>query len=479
MNKKTVTLEPTEIIKAMQGALQSSNAKIVQMTNVFDTVQKVLEKETFKATAITLASEIADRHHAERVSLGWLKHDYIVLKAISHTDRFEKKMQIVRDLEGAMEEAYEQDAAITYPDKENSAVSSREHKRYSETYNAGNLLSVPIRHGDEVIGIITCERKGKVFDDSESTQIHLAANLCSARLLELYSKSRWFGARFARRTRKVLSKFLGYEHTWAKLIGILVTAFILFATLVPIEYRVSSPAILKTDKIIYTTAPFDGYIESVSVKPGDMVYKGQELLRLDQKELKLEEADLMAVEQDNRREIQKAQANRELAEMRIQQAKLAQTQAKLKTIRYKLSKSVICATADSAIIVEGDVQKRIGAPVTQGSELFQMASIENIYVESSVSEQDIKNIKLGGEGLLAIKSRPDYVYRFRTERISPTATVKDQENTFAVRGEFVRQTPAWFRPGMTGITKIFSEKRTLWWILSHQAIDFLRLKLWW
>ena len=165
--------------------------------------------------------------------------------------------------------------------------------------------------------------------------------------------------------------------------------------------------------------------------------------------------------------------------MRIHQARLAQTLAKLKTVRYKLSMSNVTVNADSAIIIEGDLQKKIGAPVNQGSELFQIASIENIYVEINVPEGELKNVTLGGEGLLAIKSRPDYVYRFKTERISPTAEVKDQENTFAVRGEFVYQTPSWFRPGMTGIAKIFSDKKTLWWIISHEAIDYLRIKLWW
>lgn len=479
MTSANVKLDPSEIISALQGALNTTNSKIDQLTHVFNIVQKVLEKEKFKQAAITLASEIADRHKAERVSFGWLKHDYIVLKAISHTDHFEKKMQIVRDLEGAMEESYEQDASITFPPQENSLLSTRMHESYSQTYNAGNMLSVPVRHGDEIIGIISCERKGRPFNDDDAMQIHLASNLCSARLLELYRKSSWFGARMARSARRGLGKLLGYEHTWAKFFGILITGIVLFATLYPLEYKVSSPAILKTDKIIYLTAPFDGYIDSVCVKPGDVVYKGQEILRLDQKALKLEEADLMAVEQDNRREIQKAQANQELAEIRIQQAKLAQTQAKLKTVRYKLSKSVIYATADSAVIVEGDLQKRIGAPVTQGSELFQMALIENIYVEVDVSELEIKNVKLGGEGMLAIKSRPNDIYRFRTERISPTASVKDQENTFPVRAEFLNQTPTWFRPGMTGIAKIFAGKKTLWWILSHQAIDYLRLKLWW
>jgi hypothetical protein len=100
-------------------------------------------------------------------------------------------------------------------------------------------------------------------------------------------------------------------------------------------------------------------------------------------------------------------------------------------------------------------------------------------MEADVSELEVNNVRLGGEGFMAIKSRPDYVYRFRTTLMNPTASVKDQENTFAVRGEFVRATPPWFRPGMTGIAKIFAGKRTLWWILSHQAIDYLRLKLWW
>lgn len=303
--------------------------------------------------------------------------------------------------------------------------------------------------------------------------------LTSARLLDLYQRSNWFGARMARKARKILGKLLGFEHTWAKFFGIVGIALVLFATLVPLQYKVSSPAILKIDKIIYLTAPFDGYIDSVCVKPGDIVYKGQELLRLDQKELKLEEANLLAEEQNNRREIQKAQADQQLADMRIHQAQLAQTLAKLQTVRYKLSKSVILATADSAIIVEGDLQKKLGAPVNQGSELFQMALIENIYVEVDVNEIEIDNIQVGSDGLLAVKSHPEQTFHFRSKRIDPSATIKDQENVFLVRGEFTQKTPSWFRPGMTGIAKIYSDKKTLWWILSHQAIDYLRLKLWW
>ena len=479
-NQEKPQFDQGAIIKALQNALRTTSSKIGQMNEVLDIVRVVGEAKTFKTAALALAGEIADRHHAERVSIGMVKHDYVVLAAISHTDHFEGKMQVVRDLECAMEEAYEQDASIAYPPPDGGTpLATRIHEYYSKTYGVGHMLSVPVRRGEETIAVITCERGAHPFDDEESAQIHLVATLTSARIDELYRKSGWFGKRFARAAREGFAKLLGHEHTWAKLLGILLTAFVLFAALVPIPYRVSAPAMLKTDHITYLSAPFDGFIQSVKVKPGDIVYKGDELLRLDQKELKLEEADLMAQEQDNRREIQKAQANRQLADLRIQQAKLSQTLAKLKTVRYKLSRSVVRCESDSAVVIEGDLQKRVGSHVNQGGELFQLASIEEIYMEADVSELEVNNVRLGGEGFMAIKSRPDYVYRFRTTLMNPTASVKDQENTFAVRGEFVRATPPWFRPGMTGIAKIFAGKRTLWWILSHQAIDYLRLKLWW
>lgn len=467
------------IIKALQGALTNSNKKIVQLTAVIDTARKINETGKFKAAALALTGEIADQFRAERVCLGWVKGDYIQLKSISHTDRFEKKMQIIQDLEAAMEEAYEQNASVQIPVPEGCSLSTRAHEHYCKSYNAINLLSVPIRDKEDVIAIITCERSEKPFSDSDAAEIHLISTLTCARLREMYQCSNWFGARLARRIQKALEMILGFEHTWAKLFGILAVGLIAFATAVPLQYKVSAPAILKTDKIIYFTAPFDGYIDSVFVKPGDIVYKGQELLRLDQKALKLEEADLLAEEQNNRREIQKAQADQQLADMRIHQAKLTQTQAKLQIVRYKLSKAVVVASADSAIIIEGDLQKKIGAHVSQGTELFHVALIENIYVEVDVSEVEIENVELGKDGLLAVKSRPEQTFNFRTESISPTAIVKNQENVFPVRGEFSRKTPNWFRPGMTGLAKIYAGKKTLWWILSHQAIDFLRLKLWW
>jgi multidrug resistance efflux pump len=449
------------------------------LTSIFEITHLVNIPKRFLEAAMTLVNELANRNQCDRVSLGWVKKGYVRVLALSHTDTFEKKMEIVRNLENAMEEAFEQDADIVFPLPENSRLVARAHEFYHKTHDTGYLLSVPVRREADIIGILTFERVQAPFTESEATRLQLTAGQVSTHLGELYCKDRWFGARLASTLRNGLAKGLGYEHTWLKLLLIFLSAFLGFAFFVPIPYRVDSPTILLTDKIVFVTAPFDGYIDSVFVKPGDPIQKGQKILRLDQKQFLLEEADYMAEEQNYHREIQKAQAAAQLAEMRVFQAKLAQTQAKLKTTRFKLEQAIIRSPVDNAVVVEGDLEKRLGAPVSLGAELFQIALIENIYAEIDVDEMEIKNVKPGAEGVVAIKSRPDYVYRFRVARIHPAATIKDQENTFQVRGEFIRNVPEWFRPGMTGVAKIESGKHTLWWILSHRAIDILRLKLWW
>ena len=133
MSNQNTPIESDKLIKALQGALNSSNKKIVQLTSVLDMARKVNEADKFKTAGLALTGELADKLHAERVSLGWLKHDYIQIKSISHTDRFEKKMQIIQDLEAAMEEAYEQDAAILVPSTENRTLSVRAHEHYRKS----------------------------------------------------------------------------------------------------------------------------------------------------------------------------------------------------------------------------------------------------------------------------------------------------------------------------------------------------------
>ena len=61
---------------------------------------------------MNLCNELATRAGATRVSLGWLKGKNIKIKALSHTEQFDKKQELVVELEKVMEEALDESEAF-------------------------------------------------------------------------------------------------------------------------------------------------------------------------------------------------------------------------------------------------------------------------------------------------------------------------------------------------------------------------------
>ena len=176
-------------------------------------------------------------------------------------------------------------------------------------------------------------------------------------------------ARWATSCRETLAKALGPEHTWAKVSAILGAVALIVLCLPIFPYRVEGNFILRSDELAYLTAPYDGYISAVNVRPGDVVQSGGTLLKLDTADLELEEAGAIADLNRYIRETEKARAEAEkvrngksagLAEMRVNEALAAQTQARLDMVRYRLGQAAIKSPFD-AVVVEGDLRQRIGA----------------------------------------------------------------------------------------------------------------------
>ena len=86
------------------------------------------------------------------------------------------------------------------------------------------------------------------------------------------------------------ARLVGPENTWAKVGGALgvMAAAALFLPVYP--YRVEGTFILRAEELSYLTAPFDGFIEGVEAKPGDILRKDAPLVRLNTDQLELEEA---------------------------------------------------------------------------------------------------------------------------------------------------------------------------------------------
>jgi len=441
-----------------------------------DVMLCVNEHTGFLSASMALCNELASRFGCSRVTLGWKEGEYVRLQAVSNTERFDQKMSIVQSLELVMEECMDQDEELLLPEIEGNRAVVREHGGFMARQGVLALLSLPLRIEHRVVAVLSCERDTP-FTAEEVRSLRIICDQVTRRLADLKHYDRWIG--------KVLLD--GLKGWWSELIGghtdkriyliaaTLLMAFLLFGRM---EYRVEAPFILRTKDLALLSAPFDGYIEKVSRKAGDLVTVSQPLLSLDIRQMLLEESRSAADVQRYMQDEKKAMAQNALADMKVSEALRRQADSRYQMIRYNLDHAEIRAPFNG-VVVEGDLEKLLGAPVRKGDVLLKVARLENLYVEMKVPERDIHEFKVGQSGEVAFISQPGKKFVVIVERIEPMALAEQKGNVFLVLGRITEKRQGWWRPGMSGVAKLSVGKRHILWILLHRTLDFFFMKFWW
>ncbi len=458
--------------------LEQTRKDVQQFSMVLDLMVLIDAETRYMACAMVFCNELASRFRCERVSLGWLKGNNIRLQVLSHSEKFDAKMDAVKRLEYVMEESLDQDEEIAWPVLADSTAIARDHEKYCREQSVPYLCSLPLRTEDGTVAVITCERSNEPFIETDVRYLRIYCDQVVRRLSDLKRYDRWFGARWFSTLKKNLGKLIGFEHTWVKLsavLGCVLLAFLLFGKM---SYRVEAPFVLNTDDIAYLPAPFEGFIGEVHKQIGDLAVSDEPLLLLDTKDLLLEEAAAMADHNRYVREMEKARADQQLSDMQIAAALAEQASIRLDLIRHRLSLAEIKAPFDG-VIVEGDLRERIGSPVKQGDVLFKIAKLSDLYLDVDVGENDVHEIEIGMTGEIAFTSQPRLKFPIKSAQIEPAAQTKEGGNVFVVRCELLQTNEMWWRPGMSGIAKLDAGKRNVLWIFTHKTIDYLRMFFWW
>ena len=256
----------------MRLTLQQRQGDLRRLRLAMEATAAVNEQDRFKGAAMAMCNEAASRWHCDRVSLGFLKGRYVHLKAMSHTEKFSRKMKLVQDIEAAMEEALDQDVEVLCPAPQGATFVNRATKELSRQHGPTSILSLPLRRDQEVAAVLILERVAEepfAFDEVES--LRLACDLCTPRLVNLHKQDRWVGARAAAAARSGLAALLGPKHTWIKVAGIAICALILFLVFAKGSFRAEASFVLESTTQQVVPAPFEGYLKRVYVLPGDTV----------------------------------------------------------------------------------------------------------------------------------------------------------------------------------------------------------------
>ncbi len=432
----------------------------------------------FQALAVTICNDLAARLGARRVSLGILRGRYVHVVAMNQTEKILRKMQLIRQIEEAMEECLDQDADIFYPSPASADLITRCSAKLIST-SAGDeaIMALPLRRGSPVGVLILEFAGGSQSKLSDVARVRVALDLIAPRLMDLYAHDRWFGARWLANSRGYLAKLVGPTHTWVKAAAIAVAIFLAWAFFAEGTFYLIANFTLEPTRQAEIVAPFNGYIKAVRVRPGDKIIAHQTILA-DLYTAKLR--DQLAAAQAQyfafRKQADVARARGKIADMQIADDSMNGAAARMRLLHRQIAHAQIKSPI-SGVVLTGNLMRRIGSPVHLGDVLFKVAPIRPLVARIDVLDSDVLYAKVGEKGTLATASYPGDVIGIRITHINPMAQVRHHENVFRVRAA-LHGAPTWLRPGMQGTARIAAGHRRYIWIWTRGLVNWIRMKLW-
>ncbi|MEO8152323.1 MAG: HlyD family efflux transporter periplasmic adaptor subunit [Rhizobacter sp.] len=340
----------------------------------------------------------------------------------------------------------------------------------------GTWWALPILDDGQPVAVLVARNEAGPLVPEALATLRASAGLAEPLLRHWREAGRSLPRHLLEATRETWHKLWGPGHlTWKfAAIGLVAVSGVLL--LWPVPDRVTANVVIEGRVRQVVTAPFEGFIAQVLVRPGDRVTKGQVLAKLDDRELKLEQGRYRSERDQAAGKQRQAMSERDAPAVALASAEVQQAEAQLALVESKLARAALTAPMDG-MIVTGDWVQQIGGPVETGKEMFELATTDDYRVVLHVPDRSITLVHAGQTGALRLTGQPQQSHAFKVSTVTATATMQDGTNGFRVEAAWEGQAPP-LSPGMQGVGKITVGTANLFTVWTRSSIDWLRLKLW-
>jgi RND family efflux transporter MFP subunit len=448
-----------------------------RLTAGVDVLAKVLAQGESAAASMRLVTELALLFACERVSIGFEKKGAMRLDQMSHSAQFGKRMNIIRAIETAMDEAVDQREVLIFPPSPNSNSVVLAHQAMAEQLADSSIMSVPLFHEQRVIGAVTLERDSdKPFTREDADYCESIASLAVTVLADKRENDKLLVWKITDAMHTQASRLIGQGYPGRKVVAIAVLGVVLFASLVHGTYRLSADATLESGFQRVVVAPYNGFIKEAPLRAGDVAKEGELIAALDDKDLHLERLKWLSQSAELKGQAQEATAAHDRAKLMVIQAQIEQAQAQLQLVESQLERAAMRAPFDG-LIVSGDMSQRLGGAISQGEELFEISPLDAYRINLQVRESRIADVRVGQQGVLHLSALPDMPFDFVVSKVTPVTDSREGASYFRVEAE-LKGVNEQLRPGMEGVGKVAIDERRLIAIWSRELLEWLRLMLW-
>lgn len=439
------------------------------------------EHDRFDGAALALVNAVPELTGFDQAALGMTRRGRVRLEAISRSATFKKRATLVRAYEAAMDEVLSQDRILAHPHARDARVGvDLSHRRLADDTGAGAILSVPLHVRGQVVGVLTLlhkrsDKEALAIDGRAQDELTLAAAAIAPALAAKLKDRRWLSGRGRWLAGRALTAIFGRRPAIglaaALAVGLLVLPFVLTT-----DIRVKADATLLGAEQRIAVAPVDGFVAQAFFRAGDQVKAGSILARLDDRDLQLERSANQSRLDEARQTAREALAGDDRGAAAIAVADLAEAQAALKLTQNRLSRLDIAAPIDG-LIVNGDLSQQLGAPVSRGDALFEIAALEGYRLQIDVDEFDLDLVSPGQSGTVIFSGLTGEEIGFVVDRIASVSTPEAGANRFRVEAT-VESGQNVLRPGLAGTAKIVTGRGSLAWAWARRGLGRVQLLLW-
>jgi len=431
---------------------------------------------TLSSLAFSLANTLASLCGCTRVSVGRHDHDGLKLIAMSGQSNVDDRRQIAQQLRAVMNDVLANGSMI-YPDADNRAVSIACQVFY-RSQGGHPLMAFKLGDSDDVQFILVLERdQGQRFMPAQVDAIEQSVKHVGA-LLAQTSRSELTMAKLAKLSLLAKKRELLQFTQWTgrQMLGAAASVALILSLIIPVTHRVSADAYIEASDRQVLVASQTGFIKSANARAGDVVEKGAVLATLDGAELQLEADKWRSEQSKNQQAYAQALAIHDRIELSRLRADRKRIDAELSLIEQRLNRSELRAPI-SGVLMAGDWTQALGAPVTAGDVLFEIASAEQYQLVIEVDEHDIAYIQPQQLAELRMTALPATVWRATLDDVMPVAVSEQGRSGFRVLAKIDGDASA-LRPGMQGVGKVHIGKRSLFWVYTHRLANRLRYMAW-
>ncbi len=457
------------------------------LKRVLDIQAALLEARSHREGLSRLAGLLAEALHGDEAAVALFDRGRLRTLVRSAGAPTEPELPEVRALLAAMHETLDQGATVATPETGLEPVPRiRLAQRRLIGDDAGSVACVllPGHAGTaddplqprQAAGVICVRRKGPQCRPLGSADVawleHVAA-FASPVLGLLRQRERSLRWRAQRRWRALA----GNRPAWLAGAGAAAGLLVLGGLGAwPVAHEVGGRARVEGAVQRVLVAPAAGFLKQAHVRPGDSVRTGQVLVELAEEDLRLEQERLSAQSVQFESALAEANAKADRAQVMIQLARLQQARAQLALVESQLGRTRLQAPFD-AVVVQGDLGQRLGAPLQQGEELLVLAPEGRYRVIVEVGEDDVARVRPGQPGELMLAALPWKTLALEVRHVSPMAKAVEGRNVFEVEAE-VLDPPAELRPGLSGSGRVVVGERGLatGWLADLAAAS---RRLWW